>query len=102
MRSDGAWRGLSLFGYLIMPSVWTRTFFQHVAVLAAGMLIGLLYDMPFWGFLAAILTLLGWHIYHLYLLERWLRTEKPGPMPDGNGPWSQVLARIEAKLPEDN
>ena len=79
-----------------MPPVWIRTLVQHGAVLGDGTLIGWLYGMPFWGLFAGVSVLLAWHLYHLYLLENWLRTEKPGPMPDGNGPWSQVLARIEA------
>ena len=79
-----------------MPAVWVRTLIQHGVAIAAGVLIGWLYGSPFWGLLGGVSVLLAWHLYHLYLLESWLRTEKPGPMPSGNGPWSQVLARIEA------
>jgi len=79
-----------------MPTLWTRTFFQHAAVLLACLLIGLLYDAPLWGAMFGIGVLLAWHLYHLFQLEYWLRTGKPGAMPDGNGPWSQVLARIQA------
>jgi len=79
-----------------MPPVWLTTFWQHGAILAAGLLIGWLYSVPVIGLLVSVLLLLGWHLYHLYLLERWLRTGRDGPLPSGNGPWSQVLARIEA------
>jgi two-component system phosphate regulon sensor histidine kinase PhoR len=79
-----------------MPVLWVTTLLQHAAVVGAGLFIGWLYDAPVWGLVAAVTVLAVWHVYHLYLLERWLRTDKPGPMPAGNGPWSQVLARIQA------
>jgi len=79
-----------------MPPVWLTTLWQHGALVVAGTLIGWLYSMPLAGLTAAIAVLLAWHLYHLYLLERWLRTGRDGPLPSGNGPWSQVLARIEA------
>ncbi len=65
-------------------------------VLIAGALIGWLYDGLLPGLLVATVALLAWHVYHLYLLERWLRTGKGGPLPTGNGPWSQVIARIKS------
>jgi two-component system phosphate regulon sensor histidine kinase PhoR len=79
-----------------MPRVWLTTLWQHGAVLATGFLVGWVYSVPLIGLLSAGVILLGWHLYHLYLLERWLRTGRHGPLPSGNGPWSQVLARIEA------
>jgi two-component system phosphate regulon sensor histidine kinase PhoR len=79
-----------------MPAVWFRTTLQHAAVLAAGLLVGWLYGSPTSGLLGAVSVLLGWHLYHLFLLEKWLRTGEHGPLPAGNGPWSQVLARVEA------
>lgn len=79
-----------------MPILWVKTLLQHAAIIAAGLLIGWIYDGPVWGLLAALAVLLGWHIFHLYLLERWLGTGDPGPMASGSGPWSQVLARIGA------
>lgn len=79
-----------------MPILWVKTLGQHAAVIAAGLLIGWIYEAPLWGLLAAIAVLLVWHIYHLYVLERWLRTDRSGPIPGGSGPWSQVVARIDA------
>lgn len=79
-----------------MSELWLRTILQHAALLLAGVLIGWHYDALLWGVLVAVSILAGWHVYHLYLVERWLRTGEPGPLPGGNGPWSQVIARIEA------
>ncbi|UCG73270.1 MAG: phosphate regulon sensor histidine kinase PhoR [Chromatiales bacterium] len=79
-----------------MPALWVKTLLQHAAVIAAGLFIGWIYGGAVWGLLTAITVLLGWHIYHLYILENWLRTDRPGPVPHGSGPWSQVVARINA------
>ncbi len=79
-----------------MPAVWITALWQHGAVLLAGLFLGWVYSAPLPGLFAAVLVLLGWHVYHLFLLERWLRTGRKGPLPSGNGPWSQVLARIQA------
>lgn len=78
-----------------MAPVWVRTALQHLAVLAGGGVLGWLYGHLTLGLLGATALLLGWHLYHLYFLERWLRTGEHGPLPYGNGPWSQVLARIQ-------
>ncbi len=79
-----------------MPSIWYRTLVQHSLILAAGALVGWLYDGILWGVLFAALGLLAWHLYHLFTLERWLATGEHGPLPDGNGLWAQLFARIEA------
>ncbi|RMF95961.1 MAG: phosphate regulon sensor histidine kinase PhoR [Gammaproteobacteria bacterium] len=78
-----------------MTPLWLRTLLQHAALLIAGGFVGWLYDAPFWGLFTATAVLLAWHVYHLYLLERWLTTGAAYPLPAGNGPWSQVIARIE-------
>ena len=78
-----------------MTPLWFRTLLQHVAVLAAGVAIGWMYDAPYLGFTLTIAGMFAWHLYHLFILERWLTTGEAGPLPSGNGPWSQVLARIQ-------
>ena len=80
----------------MMSRLWVRTLLQHLAIVVAGAVIGWLYDQPFWGLLGAVSVLLLWHVYNLFLLERWLTTGEHGPLPSGDGPWSQVLARIQA------
>lgn len=79
-----------------MQTVWAKTFLQYGAVIVAAVLIGWLYDAAFWGLLAGVTILAAWQTYHLYVLERWLRTEEPGYLPSGNGPWSRVIATINA------
>lgn len=84
------------FRHADMSAVWIRSIAQYAAFLLTGVLIGWWYDSALWGLLIAISVLLVWHVYHLYLLEHWLTTGEHGPLPDGSGPWSLVLARIHA------
>ncbi len=69
---------------------------QHAAVLLAGALIGRLYDSVIGGLVLAGFGLLLWHLYNLFLLERWLLFGKNPPWSEGSGPWSQVFSRIQA------
>ncbi|MDJ0928222.1 MAG: phosphate regulon sensor histidine kinase PhoR [Gammaproteobacteria bacterium] len=80
----------------MMSRLWFRTLLQHLAIVLAGAGVGWLYDRLIWGLLGAIGVLLLWHVYNLFLLERWLTTGERGPLPSGDGPWSQVLARVQA------
>lgn len=69
---------------------------QHAAVIAVAVLIGWLYDAELLGLLAGLCILVAWHLYHLYVLEHWLRTESTTYLPSGNGPWSRVISTIKS------
>ncbi len=78
-----------------MPKVWTWTLTWYGAALAAGGLVGYLYDRTTLGVLVVALGLLVWHLHNLYQLERWLATGKIAEIPDGNGVWPPVFAKIQ-------
>ncbi len=78
-----------------MPRIWTWTLFRLGFALVAGALIGLIYDSPALGMLIVALAALGWHLYNLYRLERWLTTGSIADIPDGDGAWPPVFARIQ-------
>ena len=78
-----------------MPKIWTWTLFRLGFALVAGALIGLIYDSPALGMLIVALAALGWHLYNLYRLERWLATGSIADIPDGEGAWPPVFARIQ-------
>lgn len=63
--------------------------------MATGLLIGALYGRPLVGALIAVVGLLLWHLYNLWLLERWLQTGDLEEMPAGNGAWARVFARAQ-------
>lgn len=78
-----------------MPKVWTWTLFWYGAALVAGGLVGFLYDRSTLGVLIVALGLLLWQLYNLYRLERWLATGKIAEIPDGDGVWPPVFAKIQ-------
>jgi two-component system phosphate regulon sensor histidine kinase PhoR len=78
-----------------MPKVWTWTLLWHGVGLVAGGLVGFLYDRLLPGVLFVALGLLGWHLYNLYRLERWLATGQIAEIPDGGGVWPPVFAKIQ-------
>lgn len=77
-----------------MPGIWTSILVRLALALVAGGLIGWIYDQPALGMLVVALAALGWHLYNLYRLERWLRTGASADIPDGDGVWPPVFARI--------
>jgi two-component system, OmpR family, phosphate regulon sensor histidine kinase PhoR len=78
-----------------MPKVWTWTLSRYGAVLVAGGLIGFLYDRATLGVLVVALGLLVLQLYNLYRLERWLATGRIAEIPDGDGVWPPVFAKIQ-------
>ena len=77
-----------------MPTFWFWTLLRLTTWLAAGALIGALYGHALLGALLASLSLMAWHGYHLYQLERWLSTGRRPPIPDGRGIWPAILAKV--------
>lgn len=78
-----------------MPSIWIWTLFRLGLGLVAGALIGLIYGRPALGMLIVALGFLAWHLYNLYQLERWLVTGSMTEIPDGEGVWPPVFAKIQ-------
>lgn len=78
-----------------MPKVWTWTLFRYGAAIVAGGCIGLLYGRFTLGLLLVTLGLLAWQLYNLYRLERWLAVGEIAEIPDGNGVWPPVFAKIQ-------
>jgi two-component system phosphate regulon sensor histidine kinase PhoR len=78
-----------------MPPVWTSEVGRLLGLLAAGALVGWLYDQVAVGMLVAALAALVWHLYNLFRLDLWLRTGHLDIVPDGHGVWPPVFARIE-------
>lgn len=78
-----------------MPGIWTRMLVWLGLALVAGGLIGMIYDRPVLGMLIVVLGVLAWQLYNLYRLERWLTTGLIADIPDGEGVWPSVFARIQ-------
>ncbi len=78
-----------------MPKVWTWTLIRYGGALAGGAFIGFLYDHSLLGILLVALGLLFWQLYNLYRLERWLAAGRIAEVPDGDGVWPPVFAKIQ-------
>lgn len=78
-----------------MQRFWTWTLGRVGVSLAAGALVGFFYDRVVLGMLVGALAMLVWHLSFLYRLERWLATGRISEIPDGNGVWPAVFARVQ-------
>ncbi|MEO8223336.1 MAG: phosphate regulon sensor histidine kinase PhoR [Gammaproteobacteria bacterium] len=78
-----------------MPKVWTWTLLRYGIALLAGGCIGYVYDRATLGILLVAIGLLVWQLYNLYQLERWLAAGEIAEIPDGNGVWPPVFAKIQ-------
>lgn len=72
----------------------SSTVLKHVALLLAGYVIGWGNDSPLAGVLAAALLALGWHVYNIVKLRRWLNSKHAPRIPYGTGMWPTIFARI--------
>jgi len=77
-----------------MPNTWSVTITRLVVALVAGALIGWWYGSVAAGLFAAAMGLLAWHLYHLYKLDRWLKTNDLEDFPTGLGIWPDTFARV--------
>lgn len=66
----------------------------HLALLAAGALVGWLYDEIAWGLLGAALLALGWHVRQLLTFEQAVRDKDFGSLRYGDTIWSQLYSRF--------
>lgn len=64
------------------------------ALLAAALLCGLVLGNFWIGLSLALAATLGWHLFNLYRLERWLRRGPPLSPPESQGVWSIVFERL--------
>jgi two-component system phosphate regulon sensor histidine kinase PhoR len=78
-----------------MPQVWFTLFARLGLLAAAGLGIGWLYGQPVYGLLCAVSIALGWQLLWLFRLERWLNGEKMDFLPEGEGIWPRLFARID-------
>jgi two-component system phosphate regulon sensor histidine kinase PhoR len=78
-----------------MPRNWVKYIFRLILLLLGGIGVGAIYGEPLIGGLFAALIMLGWQLYWLYRLERWVKGKPMRFLPDGSGIWPEVFARID-------
>ena len=78
----------------MIPRVWYVFLFRLLLLGVAGTIIGALYGKPVLGLLAAFTVALIWNLLWLYRLFRWINGQPMDFLPEGNGIWAQVFARV--------
>ncbi len=74
---------------------WNSILLRLVLLALAGLLVGWLYDQPLIGLLLAVIAALGWHLMWLYRLDKWLKGEYIDFLPEGEGVWPRVFAKVD-------
>ncbi|MCC5793516.1 MAG: phosphate regulon sensor histidine kinase PhoR [Chromatiales bacterium] len=77
-----------------MPAHWGWLLARTLGLITLGAIIGHLLGSALVGALVAALGSLAWHLRQLYLLERWLANGRRFQVPDGEGVWPRVFARV--------
>lgn len=77
-----------------MPAIWIKLCTRITVLLLAGVAVGWLYEAPLLGLLAACASVLLWQLINLFKLYSWLHGKKLEFLPDGDGVWALVFARI--------
>lgn len=68
---------------------------QRIAGLALfGVLVGALFANVILGLLLALVAYLGWHLYNMFRLVRWLRESKKFQPPEASGIWDDTFEQI--------
>lgn len=78
-----------------MPRIWSWTIIRLALALAFGVAIGALYGHPALGGALVAVGIVLWQFERLYRLERWLATGQIDEIPDGEGVWPAVFAKIQ-------
>lgn len=65
-----------------------------LVMFAALLVLGLVIGAVSWCLLLGLVIYLGWHLYNLHLLQRWLNEGKRFHPPESRGVWDDVFERI--------
>ncbi|HEX3848998.1 MAG TPA: phosphate regulon sensor histidine kinase PhoR [Steroidobacteraceae bacterium] len=74
--------------------MWTFALARLAGILALGFVVGLVIG-PVWVWvLAAACLFLGWQLFNLYRLDRWLRLRSRIVPPNVGGVWGDIVAQV--------
>lgn len=77
-----------------MANPWKDEIRRIAGLLVIGLLLGALFENMAAGLLLPFLAYLGWHLYNMYRLVRWLRESKRFQPPEASGIWDEVFEQI--------
>jgi two-component system phosphate regulon sensor histidine kinase PhoR len=74
--------------------IWVKVLWRLGAVLLLGVVLSPALGGLANGMLLVLVPYVAWHIYNLYLVERWLRSGNISDVPDSWGVWRAIFDRI--------
>jgi len=77
-----------------VSSPWQKEFWRISGLVLAGLVFGFLAGNPALGLLAVLVFYIGWHLYNIHLLIRWLREGRKFRPPEARGIWDDVFEHI--------
>ncbi len=77
-----------------MPNPWLQEMWRVLVMFAALLVLGLVIGAVALSLLLGLLIYLGWHLYNLQRLQRWLNEGKRFHPPESRGVWDDVFERI--------
>jgi two-component system phosphate regulon sensor histidine kinase PhoR len=78
----------------VSDNPWVYVLFRLILIIGAALGAGLLFGYPLVWVFVSLAAYLGWHLCHLYQLERWLRTGRRPPDRNAAGIWGKVYAEL--------
>ncbi len=77
-----------------MTRAWQNELWRLAVLVLAGVLAGALTGQAMVGLLLVLIVYLGWHLYNLNRLVRWLRESKSFKPPEASGIWDEAFEHI--------
>ncbi|TCK19122.1 PAS/PAC sensor signal transduction histidine kinase [Thiogranum longum] len=77
-----------------MTRAWQHELWRLAALILVGVLVGALAGQVMAGLLLVLVIYLGWHLYNLNRLVRWLRESKSFKPPEASGIWDEAFEHI--------
>ena len=77
-----------------MAAMWTFALARLAGILLAGLCLGLLFPPVWLWVLFAACLYLGWQLFNLYRLDRWLRRRSQLDPPTIGGIWGDIIAQV--------
>ncbi len=77
-----------------MNNAWTTELWRAGVLVALALLVGSLFDMALAALAVALAAYLGWHLYNLRRLYRWLTSRGKSNPPDSRGLWRAIFDHL--------
>lgn len=71
--------------------IWMQVFGRGLAVMLLGGLVGSLVGNIWFGIAAAVAMYASWHLYYIYKLVVWLRSDRNHELPEGKALWRYIF-----------